>query len=130
MKPGIAAQLVADIRINNAIPFMESVLAVGLAYSAKLVPDGSVGAAAFWANSYFAQVSAILSEINEQQFMNIELAEQLARDVYVARCRMAYSPMPVTTVEQATVGWDDNTHASYLSARRAFSSEFGTNAED
>ena len=36
MKPGLAAAVVSQIRIANAIPVMESVVALALAYSAKL----------------------------------------------------------------------------------------------
>jgi len=131
MKPGLASSVVSQIRIANALPGMESVIALALAYSAKLAefPTFTNSPSQFWLTNYAGVVSELISAINEEQFMQLELVQNQARDAYVARVNTAYKPHLHATVELITAGWDANTWAAYHAIHAIFASEFGTPSE-
>lgn len=131
MKPGLAAAVVSQIRIANAIPLMESVIALALAYSAKLAEFPTFGNSPtqFWITNYSSAAAELISAINEEQFMQVELVQNQARDAYVSRVNTAYKPNLHGTVELITAGWDANTWVAYHAIHALFASEFGTPSE-
>lgn len=128
MKPGSCSQIASEIRMAEAVPLMESVIAMALAYAARLseYPIASNSPTAYWLNNYYGVISEMISEINEEQCMQVELVEAVARELYVARCNSAYNPAFTPVVESHVVGWTATTWKAYNAIHAIFASEFGT----
>lgn len=131
MKPGLPALVASQVRMANAVPLMESVVALALAYAAKLsdYPTLTNSPTQYWITNYSGVVSELVSAINEEQFMQVELVLNQARDAYVSRVNTAFKPNLHGSVELLTAGWDANTWAAYNTIHAAFASEFGTPSE-
>lgn len=126
MQPGVVTQIVTDIRTNNAIPFMEAVIACALAYGAKIPDNCCQSATSYWNLNYLARVMDILSEINEEQFFTVEICLAQALEAYQNRVTLAYHLAPSDKVTLLTAGWNADTQMAYSKIRNAFAKEFGT----
>jgi heptaprenylglyceryl phosphate synthase len=131
MKPGLAAAVVSQVRMANALPLMESVIALALAYSAKLgeFPTMMNSPTQYWITNYSSVASELISAINEEQFMQVELVLTQAREAYVSRVQTAYKPNLHGSIDLITAGWDANAWVAYHAIHAIFAAEFGTPSE-
>lgn len=126
MKPGSASNIVTAIRLANALPFAESILALAIAYTAKLTPDCCVEPTAFYIGNHMAVARDVIAEVNEQQFITTDVVDSQAKQIFVARCLASFNPQFAPCTLEATTGWTADTWVAYGRVVEVLTSEFGT----
>lgn len=126
MKPGAANKIVTALRVDSQLHFAENLLAVALAYCVKLTPDGEVEPTGFYLVNHASNFKDIIGCVNEEQMIETELTEKVAKETFEWRCRSTFNPRMYSKVQEITAGWDPTTWKVYDEICEVICGELGS----
>lgn len=92
MKSTNAQAIVSSIRLNNAIPQMESVVSLALAYCLPIPTEKTEEYVVFYNNNCLLKVRDIVSSLNELQVFDLNSTIERTKLEYIRRYKGIYLP--------------------------------------
>jgi hypothetical protein len=92
MKAHLAQSIISNIRLNNAIGQMESVVSLALAYCLPIPTEKTDEYVIFYNNNCLLKVRDIVASLNELQVFDVDSTIERTKLEYIRRYKGIYAP--------------------------------------